>query len=139
MKYKKNKIMVRYIILALLSGLIAGGLSFGYDKFYETNMFVDYSKVFGAPQLFMSCIIGTVLATAGYALLVRFIPKYGEIIFGFLFSILTTASILGPLLFNVGEVCEECDLFLFYGLTIPMHFFPFMSWYTLKPIFIQSK
>ena len=60
--------------------------------------------------------------------------KTGEIVFGFLFSMLSTASLLSVLLFQFGDKCQDCDQIAFWGYAMPMHFFPFLAWYTLKPM-----
>jgi hypothetical protein len=47
---------------------------------------------------------------------------------------LSTASLLSVLLFQFGDKCQDCDQIAFWGYAMPMHFFPFLAWYTLKPM-----
>ena len=54
----------------------------------------------------------------------------------FVFAILTFASILGPFATKLPLDVEMPELFP--GLTVPMHFFPALAWFTLKPLFIKK-
>jgi hypothetical protein len=130
--------MVKKIIFAVSSGLLAGLVSFGWSEIFQSDKFtgLDYSSVISVPAIFISCLIGTIMATFGHWGLVKFLPrKIADVIFGFLFSALSTASLISVLLFNVGDKCADCDPIAFWGYAMPMHFFPFLAWYTLKPLF----
>lgn len=131
--------MKRYLLLALFSGLLAGLASFLYGKVYQEVLLVDYSTVVPVLTMFISCLIGTILATAGYAGLIKLLPKYGEISFGFLFAIVSFLSIAGAFAAQLPDSDDESFYYLFYGFVIPMHFFPFIAWFTLKPIFLRKK
>jgi hypothetical protein len=72
----------------------------------------------------------------GYALLAKWLPRAGEIVFNFVFVILTFASIMGPFAAKLPLTIEAPELFP--GLTVPMHFFPVLAWFTLKPLFIKK-
>ena len=61
----------------------------------------------------------------------------GEIIFNLSFSILSFASIIIPIAAKLPLDVQNPELFP--GLTVPMHFFPALGWYTLKPIFIKEQ
>jgi uncharacterized membrane protein YhfC len=129
--------MKKKIIFALSSGLLAGLVSFGWSAIFQSDQFTgeDYSSIVPVPAIFISCLVGTILATGGHWLVLKFLSKKtGEIVFGFLFSMLSTASLLSVLLFQFGDKCQDCDQIAFWGYAMPMHFFPFLAWYTLKPM-----
>jgi hypothetical protein len=84
----------------------------------------------------MTCILAGLLASTGYGLLTKWLPRAGEIIFNFVLVILTFASILGPFATKLPLDIEMPELFP--GLTVPMHFFPALAWFTLKPLFIKK-
>ncbi|MCE2864200.1 MAG: hypothetical protein ACK5BW_02240 [Flavobacteriia bacterium] len=127
--------MIKKVIWALSSGLLAGVVSYSYGEIFEKQLMEDYSNVVPTAAIFISCLIGTILATLGFWLLTKFIPKYGEFIFAFLFALLTTASLVGVLGFTFTDDSNELHQFIFYGYAMPMHFFPFLAWYVFKPLF----
>jgi uncharacterized membrane protein YeaQ/YmgE (transglycosylase-associated protein family) len=127
--------MVKKIIWALSSGLLAGGVSYFYGEMFEQQLFEDYSNVVPTPAIFISCLVGTIFATLGHWLLTKFIPSFGEFIFALIFAAITTASLVGVLGFTFTDNSNELHQFIFYGYAMPMHFFPFLAWYVLKPIF----
>lgn len=127
--------MIKKVIWALSSGFLAGVVSYSYGEIFEKQLMEDYSNVVPTAAIFISCLIGTILATLGFWLLTKFIPKYGEFIFAFLFALLTTASLVGVLGFTFTDDSNELHQFIFYGYAMPMHFFPFLAWYVFKPLF----
>lgn len=127
--------MIKKVIWALSSGLLAGVVSYSYGEIFEKQLMEDYSNVVPTAAIFISCLIGTILATLGFWLLTKFISKYGEFIFAFLFALLTTASLVGVLGFTFTDDSNELHQFIFYGYAMPMHFFPFLAWYVFKPLF----
>ena len=126
------------ISFAIVSGLLSGVITLLYAKVYQEALIVNYSEVISTASIFISCIVGSILATAGYITLVKVIPKYGEIIFGFLFAMICFVSIAGVFAVQLPDSDDETFYFLIYGFAIPMHFFPFITWYVLKPIFIKN-
>jgi uncharacterized membrane protein YhfC len=74
--------MKKKIIFALSSGLLAGLVSFGWSAIFQSDQFTgeDYSSVVPVPAIFISCLIGTILATGGHWLVLKFLSKKtGEI------------------------------------------------------------
>ena len=130
--------MIRYILFALATGLVAGLGSWSYGKVFSDALVVDYSAVVPTVAIFISSIIGCSLATIGYAGLMRFTPNWGEFIFGMLFALLSIASIVGVFGVTLPDSDDESFYYLIFGYAIPMHFFPFMVWYALKPLFIRK-
>jgi hypothetical protein len=77
-----------------------------------------------------------VLAAIGYWILDWKLKDKGEIVFNFLFSLLSFASLLAPFGAKLPLDIEAPELFP--GMVIPMHFFPALAWYTIKPLFIKK-
>lgn len=89
--------MIKYTLLALISGSLSGFGSYLYASVYQELTVIDYSGFIPSSSIFISCFVGCFLASSGHALFVKFLPKIGDIIFGFLFAIISFTSILGVL------------------------------------------
>ena len=130
--------MIKYTLLALISGALSGFGSYLYASVYQELTVIDYSAFIPSSSIFISCFVGCILASAGHALFVKFSPKIGDIIFGFLFAIISFTSILGVFKATLPDSDDESFYYLIYGFAIPMHFFPIIVWNTIKPIFIRK-
>lgn len=126
----------RSFLLGLVSGLLAGVASLIYAKVYYNSLGVDFSAVAATSSILAASVLGGVLAAVGYWLLNKLLKTKGEIVFNFLFTILSFVTILAPLATRLPLTVEMPELFP--GYTVPMHFFPALAWFTLKPLFIQQ-
>jgi hypothetical protein len=126
----------RLLLLGLVSGILAGIAGLIYERVYRASLGVDFSTVVASFSIMASSMLGGILAAFGYWLLDKIFKGKGEIVFNFLFTILSFASILGPLATKLPLDIESPELFP--GLTVPMHFFPALAWFTLKPLFIKQ-
>ena len=126
----------RALYLGIVSGLLAGIAGLAYARLYYTANEADFSKVASAVKIIASSLFGGVLAAIGYTLLVKALKTRGEIVFNLLFTIFSFASLLLPIAYKLPLTIETPELFP--GMVIPMHFFPALGWYTLKPIFIKG-
>jgi ABC-type branched-subunit amino acid transport system permease subunit len=126
----------RALLLGIVSGLLAGIAGLIYAHVYYTANEADFSKVVTSVKIIAASIFGGVLAAAGYTLLVRSLKNNGEIVFNLLFTIFSFASLLLPIAYKLPLNIETPELFP--GMVIPMHFFPALGWYTLKPLFIKT-
>jgi hypothetical protein len=126
----------RALLLGIVSGLLAGIAGLVYARVYYTANEADFSKVASAVRIISSSLFGGILAAIGYTILVRALKTRGEIVFNLLFTIFSFASLLLPIAYKLPLTIETPELFP--GMVIPMHFFPALGWYTLKPIFIKS-
>ena len=126
----------RLLLLGVVSGVLAGVAALIYQKVYFKANEADFSAIVKPVNIMLVCIVAGLLASVGYALLTKWLPKAGEIIFNFVFVILTFASIVGPIGFILPLTYEQPELFP--GLTVPMHFFPALAWFTIKPLFIKK-
>lgn len=126
----------RALLLGLVSGILAGVAALIYTKVYFSTNQVDFSKAASTVMILASSLLGGVLAGLGYWLLYKLLKGKGEVIFNFVFVILSFASVLTPLAARLPLDIEFPELFP--GLAVPMHFFPALAWFTLKPLFIQQ-
>ena len=126
----------RIILLGLVAGLLAGIASIVYQQVYTSSLGADFALVVRPVNIVMACILGALLAAAGYWLLTKWLKDKGEIVFNFVFVMLVFASIMGPFSATLPLDIEYPELFP--GLAIPMHFFPALAWFTLKPLFIKT-
>jgi hypothetical protein len=126
----------KLLLLGLVSGVLAAVAALIYQQVYTKSLGADFSAQVKTVNIFITCILAGLLASVGYGLLTKWLPKPGEIIFNFVFVILTFASILGPFAVKLPLEVEMPELFP--GLTVPMHFFPALAWFTVKPLFIKK-
>lgn len=126
----------RSFLLGLVSGVLAGVAALIYAQVYKSSLGTDFSTVTTTTSIMAASVFGGVLAAVGYWLLDKVLKSKGEIVFNFLLVILTFVSILGPMATRLPLDVEMPELFP--GFTVPMHFFPALAWYTLKPLFIQQ-
>jgi len=125
----------RLLLLGFLSGILAGIAALIYQKVYSTSVGADFSNIAKPVGIMIFNVIGCLVASVGYWVLYKWLKEKTEIVFNFIFVILSFGSIVGaigaklPLDVNSPE--------LFPGLVIPMHFFPALAFFTLEPLFIK--
>jgi hypothetical protein len=128
--------MKRALLLGLVAGLLAAVAAIMYQKVYASSLGTDFSEQVKPLNIFIVCTVASLLAGFGYWLLTKWLHRKGEIIFNFLITIISFATILGPFAAKLPLTVEMPELFP--GLTVPMHFFPALAWFTLKPLFIPE-
>lgn len=124
------------LLLGIVSGLLAGVAALVYARVYHSSLGADFSKVVVPVKIVSASLFGAVLAAIGYWILDKGLKEKGEIVFNLLFSVLSFVTLLGPFAFKLPLDIETPELFP--GMVIPMHFFPALAWFTLKPIFIKK-
>ena len=125
------------LLLGIVSGLLAGVAGVIYAHVYYTINEADFSKVASVVRILAGSLFGGVLAAIGYSVLDKWLKDKGEIVFNFLFTLISFASLLAPIAMRLPRNIDTPELFP--GMVIPMHFFPALAWFTLKPLFIRSK
>jgi len=125
------------LALGLVSGLLAGIAGVIYAHLYYTINEADFSKVASTINILASSLFGGVLAAIGYTLLDKWLKTRGEIVFNLVFTLISFISLLAPIAVRLPRNIDTPELFP--GMVIPMHFFPALAWFTLKPLFIKSK
>ena len=125
------------LTLGIVSGVLAGIAGLIYAHLYYSINEADFSKVAPSIRIIASSLAGGVLAAVGFTLLNKWLKSNGEIVFNLLFSIISFASLLMPIAYKLPTSLETPELFP--GMVIPMHFFPALAWFTLKPLFIRHQ
>ncbi len=123
----------RVFFHGLMASLLTALAAIIYSRIYFFATETDFSKVLGLQR-----IIGFSLLTCMMAVLINYgimmwLRKKGEIIFNFLFSILSFAAVMIPISVTLPLNVQLPELFP--GLAVPMVFFPAIAWYTLNPLF----
>src|SRR4051812_43044 len=126
----------KLLLLGLVSGLLAGIASIIYQKVYAASLGEGFTETVTIAKILGSCVGGTLIAALGYALLSKVLKGNTEPVFNLIFTILSFVTILAPFAAKLPMTIEAPELFP--GLTIPMHFFPALAWFTLKPLFAKS-
>lgn len=124
------------LLLGIVSGVLAGIASIIYQKVYAASLGADFAAIAKPMNIIIATIVGGLIAATGYWLFNKWLKGHGEIIFNLLFVILSFASILSAFAFRLPVDAETPELFP--GLVVPMHFFPALAWFTLKPLFIKT-
>ncbi len=120
------------LVIGILSGVLSGVACLIFTKIYQEALYLDFSKIVSTSNLFGASIFACTLASIGFWGLKTLLPKIGELIFNLLFAILSFASIVGPIGFKLPLDFEFPEMFP--GYAIPMHFFPALIWFTLRPL-----
>lgn len=129
--------------LALTSAILATGVSYGYAKAYF-GMLVDFSEAFKLLELLSYNVAISMAACFLFVGLFKLIKKQGIVSF-LTNAILSVTSITlvfvllkrnDPVLKN-----EDAALFIDYykGFLMPVLFIPFLTWFSLFPLFIKNK
>jgi ABC-type branched-subunit amino acid transport system permease subunit len=125
------------LALGIVAGLLAAIAGVIYAHLYYTINEADFSRVASTINIMAASIFGGVLAAIGYTLLDKWLGTRGEIVFNLVFSLISFISLLAPIAVRLPRNIDTPELFP--GMVIPMHFFPALAWFTLKPVFIRSK
>lgn len=123
----------RGLLLACISTILASIACLIYNKIYSEAFYVDFSKVINATSIISTCLATCTLMTTGYILVSKWKGKqllpWANVAYG----IISFASIAGVMSFNLPLDIEFPEMFP--GLTIPMHFFPLLSFMTVYSFF----
>ncbi len=127
----------RLFFWGITAGILSAVASIIYNKIF-TFAFTykgipDFSRIINIPVLIGTNLIAGLLAAGGFWAALRLFKKNGELIFNILFSILSFASILSPISAKLPLDLKNIELFPL--LAIPMHFFPVIAWFTIRPFF----
>ena len=126
----------RLLLLGVISGILAGIVALIYQKVYSSSVGADFSNVAKPVGIVISNVVGCLVAAFGYWILNKWLKGKTEIVFNFIFMILSFASMLPA--FGAKLPLDVASPELFPGLVIPMHFFPALAWFTLEPLFIKN-
>jgi hypothetical protein len=122
---------------AILASVLAFLAALVYKRIYFFATEADFSKVLTLAKTAGLCLLFCMPAAFLQYGLVGWLGKKGEIIFNFLFSILTFACVMIPI--SVSLPLDVKFPELFPGLGVPMVFFPAIAWYTVTPLFQKDR
>jgi len=123
----------RIFIHGLSASVLAATAAIIYNRIYFFATEADFSKVINYGSMIGLSLGICMIATFINYGLVKWHRKNGEIIFNFLFSIVSFACVMIPISISLPLDVKTPELFP--GLAVPMVFFPAVAWYTLKPLF----
>jgi hypothetical protein len=123
-------------LLAVLVGVLSGIAAIVYQKVYIETIGEGFVNVVSTANIFKFTLVGAFIAAIGYFLISLVLKGKTDMVFNLLFVILTFASILYPIGHQLPLDQESPELFP--GLAVPMHFFPALGWFALKPLFGKS-
>ena len=118
------------------AGILSAVACIIYNRIYFFATEVDFSKVVNVPALVGINLLACLLAAAGYWVFKKLLKKNADIFFNLTFTILSFASVIFPISISLPLDIKFPELFP--GLTVPMHFFPALAWFTIRPLFIKE-
>ncbi len=121
---------------SLIAGILASVAGLIYNRIYFFATEADFSRVLNTGSIIGLNIMVCLVAGMLYWVLVKSLKKKGEVVFSFLFSIISFACVMIPISISLPLKVQSPELFP--GLAVPMVFFPAMAWYTVKPLFTLS-
>ena len=123
----------RIFFLGILSGIVAAIAAIIYNRIYFFATETDFSRILNAGSIIGLNLGFCVLVCFLYWVLVYLLKRNGEIVFNFLFFILSFAMVIIPISISLPLDIKNPELFP--GLAVPMVFFPALAWHTLRPLF----
>ncbi len=128
--------MRRNIFLwGLTSGVMAAIASLVWNEVYIFAFQISFPAIINIVSIAATCLVTSLAAVVGYSVLQRLLPQHAETTFNFSVSVLTIASLVLPLSFRLPLDIDFPEMFP--ALALPMHFFPALALFTLKPLFNQ--
>jgi len=118
------------------AGILSAVACIIYNRIYFFATEADFSKVINVPVIAGINLFACMLAAAGYWAFKRLLKKNADIFFNLTFTILSFASVIYPISVSLPLDIKSPELFP--GLTVPMHFFPALAWFTIRPLFIKA-
>jgi len=125
----------RIFYWGISAGVASAVAALIYNRVYFFITEANFSKLVNVSTLIGANLLACMLAAILYWVCLKWLPKKGELLFNFLFAILSFASIILPIAIHLPLDIQFPELFP--GLTIPMHFFPALAWHTLRPFFTK--
>jgi hypothetical protein len=123
----------RIFFLGILSGIVAAIAAIIYNRIYFFATETDFSRILNTASIIGLNLGFCVLVCFLYWVLVYLLKKNGEIVFNFLFFILSFAMVIITISMSLPLDIKNPELFP--GLAVPMVFFPALAWHTLRPLF----
>ena len=126
----------RVFFHALLSAALAAIAGIIYYRIYFFATEADFSRILNPLSITAMSIFVCMIASFIYIGLVKWLDRKGEIIFNFLFPIISFACVMLPISISLPLDIKFPELFP--GLAVPMVFFPALAWMTARPLFARK-
>jgi hypothetical protein len=126
----------KIFVLSICAGIFSSVACIVYNRVYFFAFEIEFQKLVNPGSLIAINIFACVIAGIGYYFIKTWFKRDNEKIFNLLFTLLSFASILAPLAISLPLDIKNPELFP--GLAVPMHFFPAISWFTVKPFFSKE-
>lgn len=120
-----------------IAGVLSAVASFIYNRIYGFATEADFTKVLNIAAIIGANLLACIIASIGFGLFLKWFKSKGEIIFNLSFAILSFASVIIPISISLPLNINNPELFP--GLAVPMHFFPALAWFTIKPVFKEPE
>jgi hypothetical protein len=125
------------LIQSLVAGILAAVAANIYNQIYFFATLVDYANIINPGSLVGLNLMVSLLAGLVYLLLTTLFKAKGTIIFNFVYSVGSFACVIIPIAITLPLSTPSPELFP--GLTVPMVFFPALSWMTIDPLFKKGR
>jgi hypothetical protein len=126
----------KIFFLSISAGIFSSVACIVYNRIYFFAFEIEFQKLVNSGSLIAINMFACIIAGVGYYFIKTWFTRDHEKIFNLLFTLLSFASILAPLAISLPLDIKNPELFP--GLAIPMHFFPAISWFTVKPFFSKE-
>lgn len=123
----------RIFFHAVTSGILASLAGLIYSRIYYFATEVDFSKVANLTAISGYCFLFCMLTAVLKYGCVRLFKNKSEIIFNFIFSIVSFVMVMIPISMTLPLDIKSPELFP--GLGVPIILFPALAWYTVTPVF----
>ena len=123
----------KIFFLALLASALAAIAGIIYYRIYFFATEADFSRILNPVSIIGISVFVCMIASFIFFALVKWIGERGEVIFNFLFSIISFGSVMLPISISLPLDIKFPELFP--GLAVPMVFFPALAWMTVRPLF----
>jgi hypothetical protein len=121
--------------LGLFAGVLAASESIVYSKIYSSTLGVDYSMIVTTPCITIASTTVCLIAGIAYLFLHNLLQEKTDFTFNTMFVLLSLATAALPFSFKLPLAIDNPELFP--GLAIPMHIFPVLAWFTLRPLLFK--
>ncbi len=123
----------RYFFNGLAAGVLSGLAAFLYYRIYVISLEVSYARIVSPPGILSASLFAGMLIALFCFGVDRLFKKETPVLSGLLLIAGTFLSIIIPFMISLPLIVDRPELFP--GLVVPMHLFPALAWFALKPLF----
>lgn len=130
------KMFKKHFFHGLTSGVMAAVAAIIYSRIHFFATQADFSAIVNPGTMISLNLIACLVFSILYYFFTGKSKKGRIVTFHLLISILSFAAVIIPISISLPLSVRNPELFP--GLTVPMIFFPALSWFTFKPLFIPD-